>query len=389
MPGPRSSYLGDIVPGFPMFCLERWQSLHETSARVLLSESGVEPPSWQELRDAGLEPRVEDIDLGYGWTKGWPPLRRTIAERIYGSAIGVDNVVVASGGAEANLLAVLATVKPGDLVVVDTPNYMQVHGLLAMRGTRVYRLKRRAINKWRLNIEDLVVLVETLRPRAVFVTNPNNPTGAVEHRLGELAEAAARRGTVLVFDEVYRGLELVDENVTPSILSWAVEYGADAVSTGSLSKTYGLPGLRVGWAAASTRNLADRLWSVKDYTTIATSRISEILARDALEKLGEWLRQRARRIARRNAEAAARILAGCGHGLHRPEAGAFALLEIGGNTLQLAETLYQHYGILVNPGECFGELRGYLRIGLGIADPEKAERSYQQLRRALEESKAC
>jgi aspartate/methionine/tyrosine aminotransferase len=379
---------GEIVPGFPVFCLERWQSLHETRARVLLSESGVEPPSHEELEELGIDLSLAGLDLGYGWTKGWPPLREAIAEMLYGGLIGPENIVVTAGGAEANLLAVLSTIAPGSLVVVDVPNYLQVHGLLEARGARIIRLRRRPEESWHLDLARLAELIEEEGPKAVFVTNPNNPTGAVERRLREVAEAAARKGTILVFDEVYRGLELAGD-VAPTVLEAAAEYGAAAVSTGSLSKVYGLPGLRIGWLAASREELADRAWAVKDYTTISSSRIGEKIAREVLAEAEEALRRRAQTIAARNLEALAAALGPCrGVRIYRPEAGAFALIEVPADTGRLARRLYDGYGILVNPGECF-EAPGFIRVGLGVAEREEAERSYQELRAALEAEEAC
>jgi len=106
-----------------------------------LSESGVEPPPWRFLEVHGV--RLHPVGLGYGWTRGSPGLRRAIAEHVYAGLVGADNVVVTVGGAEANLLAVTALVAPGDTVVVDRPNYMQVEGLLRGRGARVVVYERR------------------------------------------------------------------------------------------------------------------------------------------------------------------------------------------------------------------------------------------------------
>jgi len=371
---------GEVGPGLPRFCLERWQSLHETSADVLLSESGGEPPKPDELLGYGVDlyEAAAGVDLGYGWTMGSPRLREAIGNVIYSGSVGPGQVVVTNGGAEANLLAVLATAKPGGVVVVDEPNYMQVRGLLEARGARIVVARRRP-PRWRLEPERLIDLVEALRPVAVYVTNPNNPTGAVERRLEELAAAAARHGTVLVFDEVYRGLELRGGK-TPSILESAASYGAAAVSTGSMSKTYSLPGLRIGWAAASSTRLAEKLWAAKDYTTIAASRLSEAVATLVLERAAEALERRTRTIARRNL----RLLEeACGKSplrVHRPEAGAFTLIQLppGLDDLGVATTLYQGHGVLVVPASCMGA-PGYIRVGLGAADEDRAAQSYQLL----------
>jgi len=209
------------------------------------------------------------------------------------------------------------------------------------------------------------------------VTNPNNPTGAVERRLGPVAEAAARAGAVLVFDEVYRGLEL-DGAPTPSVLEAALEAGAEAVSTGSMSKAYGLPGLRVGWLAATSPSLAERAWAVKDYTSISPHRVSEALAEAAL-RASKPLLERARSIVAGNLEA---LKAALGGRVVEPSAGAFALVAVR-DSVEAAERLLEEHGILVNPGECFGA-PGYVRVSLG-SEPGFARNAYEELARALEE----
>ena len=383
--------LGEAAPGLPVFCLERWQSLNETrEGVVVLSESGVEPPSMEELEEMGVDPSVMlRAGLGYGWTKGLPALRERIAGTVYhGVVSGEEVVVTAGGGAEANLVALLALVAPGDTVVVDMPGYMQARGLLERLGARVVEAWRSPGDGWRLPVDRLVELIEGLRPRLVYVINPNNPTGAVAGRreLLEVAGAAARRGTVLVFDEVYRGLEHGEAREAPSILEAALEAGAEAVSVGSLSKAAGLPGLRVGWLAATSRGLADRLWSVKDYTSIAAAKPSEALAAEALrEDVYHRLTARARRIASRNLallEDRLRRLEGRVR-LHRPRAGAFALLELPLPGTRVAEELLRRHMLLVNPGECFRVPRS-LRVGLGTASEGEAAEAYEKLARELQ-----
>jgi aspartate/methionine/tyrosine aminotransferase len=379
---------GEAAAGLPVFCLERWQSLHETRVEVNLAESGVEPPSPREALGLGLTLDQDSLRLGYGWTKGSPELRGEIASWL-GGVVDGESIVVTCGSAEANLLAVTGLVGPGDTVVVDMPNYMQVPGLLRLRGARVVEAWRRPEEGWALPVWSIVGLIRDLRPRAVFITNPNNPTGAVERGgLWDIARAAAAAGTVLVVDEVYRGLEL-EGGVTPTILEAALEEGADAVSVGGLSKAFGLPGLRVGWAAATSRSLADRLWSVKDYTTIAPPGPSEALALKALrEPVRRRLLERGRAIVSRNLEALEAAIREYDAPLRvaRPAAGAFALVDVDEveDTFSLAQRLLEAHSLLVNPGECFG-IQGYLRVGLGVASPGEAWSHYRLLARAVAE----
>ncbi len=359
------SLFGEAAPGLPLFCLERWQSLHETEARIQLSESGVHPLTLEELEEYGL--RLEELarlELGYGWTKGSPTLRERIAQ-LYSGAVDPEGVVVANGSAEANLVAAISLVSPGDTVLVDMPNYMQLPGILKWLRARIIPLWRRPPT-WRFPLEEAVEYIRKYRPRAVFVTDPNNPTGSYMSRgeLEELAEEAGKTGTLLVFDEVYWGSELGEPR--PSILE--VAGPEQAVSVSGLSKVYGLPGLRIGWVAGS-RSVAERVWSVKDYTSIAPSRLSDYIASIVLDPGNvDRLRSRAKSIVTQNLDFFKEMLSGNEDLLkpYWPKAGAYVFAEVPWvkDTLQLAYRLYEEYGILANPGECF-ELPGYLRIGVG------------------------
>ena len=378
-----------LINDLPPFCLERWQSERETSARILLSESGVDPVTLSYLEDIGARFDLYSIDLGYGWTRGMPELRERIAD-LY-SVIPADNILVTTGSAEANLLAVMSIVKPGDIVVVDMPNYMQVHGLLQARNAEVYGAWRNPSDNWSLPLKDLLELMKKHKPRAIFITNPNNPTGRVEKdSLEILVEAARRLHTIIVVDEVYRGLEHSTEPA-PSILEIATKMEVPAVSTGGLSKVYGLPALRIGWIASNQQGIIEKAWSIKDYTTISPPRLSEVVAKSVLAPdIRYKLVERAQNIVRRNLKILKEELDNTTELAEPwwPEAGAFILLRIPWtrDTVTLSQKIFTDYGLLVNPGECF-DLPGTIRIGLGTEDPDRAVEAYFLLVRALKELK--
>lgn len=372
---------GEVAEGLQSFCLERWQSLHETRVNVALSESGVQPLSVYELAEYGVDLRkVLSLEVGYGWTKGSPGLREKISG-LYGGAVDAESVVVTNGSAEANLTSLLSVVRPGDTVLVDMPNYMQVPGLLKWVKARTIPLWRSPPD-WRFPIGDALDLMRKYRPKVLFVNDPNNPTGAVmsESELRELTQESESAGTLLVFDEVYWGSEIRVNR--PSILEVAgVEH---AISISGLSKVYGLPGLRVGWVAGN-RRIVDRVWSVKDYTSIATSILSDYIASAILESDNvKKLRERAKNIVRNNLETLKEVLASDKViEPHRPEAGAYVLARIpwSDDTLTVSYRLFRDYSILINPGECF-ELPGYVRIGAG-QNPSTYGRSVHALINAL------
>jgi aspartate/methionine/tyrosine aminotransferase len=346
--------------------MERWQSLWENRVRYNLSESGVAPYTLEELvRLTGHDPAA--TVLGYGHTEGSPGLRERIAS-LYPAATA-DHVIATVGSAEANFVACWRLIEPGDRVVIVTPTYGQTPGLAAGLGAEVVELPLQEELGWQ---PEPGAAARAIAPgtRLVVVTNPNNPTGATlrPEALDELVEAAERAGAWILADEVYAGAEL-DGPVTPSLWGRA----GKVVATASLSKAYGLPGLRVGWLVAPI-GWREELWARKDYTTIAPSVLCDGLAAAALEPGA-----RARILARGRDILRERlaILTGWADG-HRdrlrfrpPEAGAIAFFgyDLDLPSAELAERLRAERSTLIVPGSQFGR-EGFFRIGYGYSDEQ-------------------
>ncbi|HSR41390.1 MAG TPA: aminotransferase class I/II-fold pyridoxal phosphate-dependent enzyme, partial [Longimicrobiales bacterium] len=353
------------------FRMERWQSTYEHRVRYNLSESGVHPLTAAELSElSGREADLTGVRLGYGQSNGSDELRARIAA-LYPGATDAS-VLVTVGGAEANFAAFWQLVEPGAPVAVMLPNYMQVPGLVENFGARALPFHLREEEGWQPDLGELEAALEA-GATFVLVTNPNNPTGAVltPESMEGIVDAAERHGAWILADEVYQGAEVAGKT-TPSF--WG--RSERVLVTNSLSKAYGLPGLRLGWVVGPDDAVA-RLWGRTDYTTIAPATLSDALARIALEP-GTRARilERTRGIVRRNlgvvAEWASRR-----EGLvsyRPPDAGAICYLrydapvESGG----FAETLRSEKDVLVVPGDHFGMDR-YLRIGFGPPEEELRE----------------
>jgi aspartate/methionine/tyrosine aminotransferase len=253
-----------------------------------------------------------------------------------------------------------------------TPNYMQVPGFARALGATVRPWAMRVSGdgshaRWTLDTAELATLV-TPRTRAIFLCNPNNPTGARVDAatLDEVCRVAARVGAWVVGDEIYRGAER-DAEDTPTV--WG-RYERVAVTSG-LSKAYGLPGLRIGWVAGPP-DLLTHLWGIHDYTTIAPSAVSDRLARIALEPARRaQIIARTRTIIRANYPLVRRWIDSHDGLTHvEPEAGAIAFVRYAHalRSTELAERLRDEHSVLVVPGDFF-DMDQYLRIGFG-SDPE-------------------
>jgi len=203
------------------------------------------------------------------------------------------------------------------------------------------------------------------RTKVIIICNPNNPTGArlTASDLDGIALVAAKHGTWVLSDEIYRGAEL-DSVETASM--WG-RYDRVVVTSG-LSKAYGLPGLRIGWVAAPA-TLTASLWSYHDYTTIAPGALSDRLARVALEpERRTRLIERTRGILRANYPVLEEWLRADFPGFSwiRPEAGAIIYVRYGHavNSTVLVTRLREEKSVLIVPGDHFG-MDGYLRLGFG------------------------
>lgn len=344
--------------------MERWQSRHEHRVEHNLSDSGVRPYTLEELT-ALLGVDLSGSSLGYTQTDGSEILRRRISALYPGAS--AENALVTTGGAEANFLALWELVTPGDRVVVVVPTYGQTPGLARGLGAEVVEVPLEEERGWG-PAPGALVDAAAGGARLIVVTNPNNPTGAVlsPEAREEVVAAAELTGAWILSDEVYAGAEREGEE-TESL--WRSH--DRVLVTGSLSKAYGLPGLRLGWLVGPAEEMG-RFWARKDYTTIAPGALSDRLAAGVLEPPTRLrVLERTRGIIGRNLALLEEWLAGRPDefAYRPPDAGAICWVrcrrDVGSS--ELAERLRAEESVLVVPGDHFG-MDGYLRIGFG-GDP--------------------
>ncbi len=348
---------------FLPFVMERWQSVWENRVDYNLSESGVQPLTLGELEQlAGAS--VDDVPLGYGQSNGTERLRQRIA-RLYRGA-SAANICVMNGSAEANFVVLWTLLRPGDRVVVVTPTYMQAPGLAASLGANIQKIPLHEASGWQPDPAEIERALSE-ETRLLVITNPNNPTGAVlsPEARAALVRGAARAGAWILADEVYTGAEREGDE-TPSFFGSYPK----VIATGSLSKAYGLPGLRIGWAVAPVE-IAEALWARKDYTTISPGELTDHLASLALSPA---VRPRILARTRQRIQRGWSLLEdwmrvqGC-FVWQPPAAGAiaWARYDLPVESGELAERLRSERSLLVVPGEHF-EMEHYLRIGFGLPE---------------------
>lgn len=360
------------------FALERWQSEWENLVKHNLSESGVHRMSVQELLGPGQADEILSQGLSYGYSNGSEALRAAITSQYPGAK--PEQVVVTNGSAEANFISAWRVVEPGDEVVMVLPNYMQLHGLFNAFGAKVVPVHLREVDGWALDLDQLRRSVNS-KTRLVALCNPNNPTGAIlsEAEMASVVEVVSRYGCWLLADEVYRGAE----REGPETRTFWGRYDR-LFATCGLSKAYGLPGLRIGWAV-SPRETAGELWARKDYTSIFPSILSDMLARKALG-MRDRILERTRGILRANWPGMAAWLARNGHVVSAvsSKAGAFvyARYNLRISSTELITRLKDEEDVLIVSGDQFG-MDGFIRIGYGN-EPEDLQAALGRLTAFLE-----
>ena len=273
------------------FRLEEYLGRWEFKVRHHLTASDAQSLTVAELLALGTEADragFEDLPLTYVDSWGTEDLRHAIAGSY--EHVDADHVLAFCGAEEGLLHAMQELVGPGDHAVVTIPCYQSMETVPLSTGAEVSPLVMRRADGWALDLDELRRL---LRPntRLVAVNYPNNPTGHVpdEATFRELASLCHERGVRLFCDEVYRGIETDPSRTLPQ----AADISETAVSLNVASKSYGLPGLRLGWLASQDRGLLERLEKRKHYTTICNPAPTEYLAAIALRNRETiWRRNR-------------------------------------------------------------------------------------------------
>jgi aspartate/methionine/tyrosine aminotransferase len=356
-----------IHPAHP-FPLERWYARHEAHTRDNLSGATVLPPPLAELPQPAA-----DLRLTYGSPCGLPVLRQAIAGRHPGMT--ADNVLVTQGSVEALYLLQRVLLAPGDRFVAPAPSYGALHLTGEEVGaTRIdWHVPWRGEDRWASWQQALAA-----KPQVVIVNSPHNPTGCTWDRT-ELARMAADvrdLGATLIVDEVQRELQ---PDPPPPIVS----LDRSAISVGSLSKSFGLPGLRIGWIVAPPA-IIEACSTLRDRTTICTSPWNELVAAAVLQDADRWI-ARSWAMTGPNRERLTDWLADQPYlrGVV-PTVGltAFIRVAIHWSTVELCDFLAETFGIILAPGDYFG-LPGFVRFGLGN-EPHHFADGLTRLRSALD-----
>jgi aspartate/methionine/tyrosine aminotransferase len=346
------------------FRIEQYFGKYEFTARYLLSSSDAESRTIQELLD--LEPGAHDRFLkhwcGYTESPGAPDLREAIAA-IY-HQLSSDDVLVLAAAEEGIFVFYHALTGPGDHIIVETPCYESGLEVARSTGAQVSEWRRSFENGWAHDVAALEKLVQP-NTKIIYINTPHNPTGLLMPAsiFRQLLDLAASRGIIVFSDEVYRELEHDPGTRLPP----ACEAYENAVSLGSMSKSYGLPGLRLGWLASQNPEILRRCLEFRYYTTICNSAPSEFLTALALRHR-EVLVQRNRELVLHNLQLLDTFLLRRSNRFEwvRPNASpiGFVHLKPEQDVLTFCEKTIRDSGVLLLPGTVYDQPR-HIRFGYG------------------------
>lgn len=324
---------------------------------------------------AKLPVKIEDLEISIGGSYGYPPLQERLARK---NGVAPGSVVAANGTSMANHLAMAALLEPGDEVLIEQPTYEPLLKVAEYLGATIRRFPRRFEDGFALDPGQLEQRV-TPETRLVVITNLHNPSGArtPDGQLRRVGEVARSTGAHVLVDEVY-----LDACFDPQAES-AFHLGENFIVTSSLTKAFGLSGLRCGWVLAPER-LAERMWRINDLYGVIPAHAAELLsvmAIDHLEEIREYARLRleTNRPILQQFLASRKDLQAIG-----AEQGTIAFPRLRcGDVEGLCRLLREKYDTTVVPGRFF-EMPSHFRIGVG-GKTDLLEKGLERLGRALDE----
>ncbi len=342
----------------------------QSGARFNLAVSGL-----PNLHLRELDVSLSQLEITTQFPYGYPPLKQALAKRM---KVDEQCVVTAAGTTFANHLAMAALINPGDEVLIEQPTYEPLLSLARYLGATVKRFPRRFEDGFQID-PDEVEKALSAKTRLLVITNLHNPTGVLTNQdtMKNVGELARSTGSRVLVDEVY--LETFFEQRPPT----AFHFGDEFVTTSSLTKAFGLSGLRCGWIV-SAPDIAERMWRLNDLFAATPVHAGERLSVVALKQI--------ERIAARADELLAHNLTVVNSFLDsradvedvRPQFGTIVFPRLKkGNADEFCSLLREKYETSVVPGRFF-EMANHFRLGFAL-DSEGLVAGLKRLGQALDE----
>lgn len=316
--------------------------------------------------------------------RGLPELRTHVLAQagLTGVCTPLD-VLITAGAAEANYLAIMQLLQPGDEIVIETPGWPQAEVLAKAIGAKVVKVTRQESEGWHLPLDQLADAV-TAQTKMIFVTNPNNPTGDLlsADEMHALVRIADNVGAWLLVDEVYAGLEWEGPRAPP-----VAGLYARGITTGSVSKALGLQGLRTGWLICPDPGLVMDAVILRENSSEIMNILGEVISEIALrpDRYSASMAKARREGAENLAEMNVWVEAQPELSWVSPRAGLIGLarLPLGIDSDEFAKTLLAGpYRTFLLPGSAYDQ-PGHIRLGVGGGASVNLRKGLNQVAQAL------
>ena len=372
------------MPVLPDFKLETFFSKWEFNAKYHMCASDMESMTLQDLLNLGTEQDKEDwnqLNFKYIETYGSPKLRSVVANSY--SKLSSENILAFAGAEEGLYVAMHCILKKDDHAIIITPNYQSSETIPASICD-VSGIGLEANNNWNLDVQKIK---DAIRPntRLISINFPHNPTGKVisKQTLNDLIDIVRQRGIYLFSDEVYRLMERNNNIRLPQV----ADLYEKGLSLNVMSKSYGLPGLRIGWIASQDLNLLHQMEKMKHYLSICNSSPSEFLAVIALQASADIL-SRNHKIIDDNLKLLNPFFAQNRDLFewNEPDGGCIGYPKYLGSegVMAFCERLIKEHGIMLLPGSIYDSANGpspsnHFRIGYGRKAMKEGLRKFQEV----------
>jgi aspartate/methionine/tyrosine aminotransferase len=372
------------MPVLPDFKLETFFSKWEFNAKYHMCASDMESMTLQDLLNLGTEQDKEDwnqLNFKYIETYGSPKLRSAVANSY--SKLSTENILAFAGAEEGLYVAMHCILKKDDHAIIITPNYQSSETIPASICD-VSGIGLEANNNWNLDVQKIK---DAIRPntRLISINFPHNPTGKVisKQTLNDLIDIVRQRGIYLFSDEVYRLMERNNNIRLPQV----ADLYEKGLSLNVMSKSYGLPGLRIGWIASQDLNLLHQMEKMKHYLSICNSSPSEFLAVIALQASADIL-SRNHKIIDDNLKLLNPFFAQNRDLFewNEPDGGCIGYPKYLGSegVMAFCERLIKEHGIMLLPGSIYDSANGpspsnHFRIGYGRKAMKEGLRKFQEV----------
>lgn len=361
----------------PIFKLEEYLSEREFNCEIMFSGSDMETYQMHELLNLA-SPQTKEIwdslNLSYTHPKGHPILLEEINKR-YQLPSSFENICTFNGAEEAIYVALTNILNKDDHAIVFSPCYQSLKDL-PKHLCEVSELPMEFSNGMcSFNLDILPTLIKK-NTKIIIINFPHNPTGHIisKNELNFLIEIARKHNLYIFSDEVYRGLEINEADQLPPVAS-IYEKG---ISLGVLSKSYGLPGLRIGWLTSQDKQLMTKVSQFKHYLTICNGAPSEILAIIALQNEAA-IYNRNQKIIEKNLKLLRNFFLNRNEIFEwfEPKGGciAYPKLKLNTSAYDFCEQFSQKQKVQLLPGDVFDHYENHFRVGFGRVNmPEALKR---------------